>query len=238
MSNAGRVLALLLVGGAPSLLARQPAPVPDQSNTLSPAEQLNGWRLLFDGHSTAGWHNFRKTGPPAGWAVVDGALTRTGEGGDIVTDSSYANFELQLDWKISPNGNSGILYRVSDDQDWTYYSGPEMQVLDDAGHPDGKSPLTSAGADYGIYPAPRGVVKPAGEWNHVRLVVDGARVEHWLNGVKVVAYTLWSPEWQALVAASKFKEWPGYGLHTAGRIALQDHGNWVAYRNIKLRILP
>lgn len=238
MSNAGRVLALLLVGAAPSLLAQQPAPVPEHPNALSPAEQLNGWRLLFDGQTTAGWHNFRKTGPAVGWAAVDGALTRTGEGGDIVSDTTYANFELQLDWKISPNGNSGILYRVSDDQDWTYYSGPEMQVLDDAGHPDGQSPLTSAGADYGIYPAPRGVVKPAGEWNHVRLVVDGARVEHWLNGVKVVAYTLGSPEWQALVAASKFKEWPGYGLKTAGRIALQDHGNWVAYRNIKLRILP
>jgi hypothetical protein len=113
-----------------------------------------------------------------------------------------------------------------------------MQVLDDAGHPDGKSPLTSAGADYALYPAPLGVVRPAGEWNDVGLIVRGNHVEHWLNGTKVVDYELGSPDWEQRVKASKFAEWPTYGRAASGHIALQDHGDWVAYRNIKIRVLP
>ena len=113
-----------------------------------------------------------------------------------------------------------------------------MQILDDDGHADGKSPLTSAGAGYGLYPAPRGVVKPATEWNSARLVVNGNHVEHWLNDVKVVEYELGSPDWEQRVQASKFKEWAGYGRATRGHIALQDHGDRVAYRNIRLRELP
>jgi hypothetical protein len=113
-----------------------------------------------------------------------------------------------------------------------------MQVLDDARHPDGRSRLTAAGSAYGLYPAPAGVAKPAGEWNQVRLVVKGAHVEHWLNGQKVVEYELWSPDWKARVANSKFAQWPTYGLAKQGHIALQDHGDWVAYRNIRIRVLP
>jgi hypothetical protein len=112
-----------------------------------------------------------------------------------------------------------------------------MQVLDDAGHVDGKNRLTSAGSNYGLHAAPAGVVKPVGEWNQVRLLVRGSHVEHWLNGQKVVEYELWTPEWEALVKASKFVEWPGYGRATRGHIALQDHGDWVAYRNIRIRAL-
>jgi len=207
-------------------------------SALSPDEQAAGWRALFDGKTTAGWRGYRQRGMPRGWQAVDGALTRVGEGGDIVTADQFANFELALEWKVAPRGNSGIFYRVTEDQEQTYHSGPEMQVLDDAGHRDGGSRLTSAGSLYGLYAAPAGVVKPAGEWNAVRIVANGTHVEHWLNGVKVVEYELWSPDWERRVRESKFKEWPAYGRAKRGHIALQDHGDWVAYRNIKIKVLP
>src|SRR6202022_3657427 len=130
-----------------------------------------------------------------------------------------------------------IIYRIDDSDEKTYMTGPEMQVLDDARHADGQSRLTSAGAAYGLYAAPVGVVKPAGEWNSVRLLVNGNHVEHWLNGTKVVEYELLSPDWEAKVQASKFKEWPGYGRAKSGRIGLQDHGDTVAFRNIRIRVL-
>src|SRR5512134_2871917 len=180
--------------------------------TATPTPQ-SGWRPLFDGRTTAGWRGFRQDSMPAGWRVVDGALTRVAEAGDIVTVEQFANFELELEWSVAPGGNSGIMFRVTEDSDATYKSGPEMQVLDDAAHPDG-------------------------QWNAVRLVVNGAHVEHWLNGVKVVEYELWSPEWEAQVAATKFAQWPGYGRARAGHIALQDHGDRVSYRSIRIRVLP
>jgi hypothetical protein len=204
----------------------------------STATAQSDWRSLFDGRTTAGWRGFRLDTVPGGWQVVDGALTRVGEGGDIITTDQFANFELELEWNVVPGGNSGIMFRVTEDSDATYKSGPEMQVLDDAAHRDGQSRLTAAGANYGLDAAPAGVVKPAGEWNAVRLVVNGAHVEHWLNGVKVVEYELWSPAWEAKVAATKFAQWPGYGRARRGHIALQDHGDRVAYRNIRIRVLP
>jgi hypothetical protein len=207
-------------------------------NTLSSKEKRQGWRLLFDGMTTAGWRGFRQDTMPAGWRVTDGGLTRVAEAGDIITMDQFANFELALDWKISEGGNSGIMYRVTEASEATYESGPEMQVLDDAKHRDGLSRLTAAGAAYGLYPSPAGVVRPAGQWNSVRIVVRGAHVEHWLNRKKVVEYELWSPDWVARVKASKFREWPPYGRAQSGHIALQDHGDWVAYRNIKIRVLP
>ena len=221
-----------------------PAPLPSPPeastamNSLSPAERAAGWRLLFDGRTTDGWRGFKQTTMPAGWQVVDGALTRTAEGGDLVTTEKFANFELSLEWKVAPGGNSGIFYRASEDDEAIYWTAPEMQVLDDARHPDGKSRLTAAGSDYGIYESPAGIVKPAGEWNQVRIVVDGRHVEHWLNGVRVVQYELWSPDWEVRVRNSKFAPHLHYGRNTEGYIGLQDHGDWVAYRNIKIRVLP
>jgi hypothetical protein len=214
------------------------APGEAREPVLTPAEQADSWRALFDGATTSGWRGYQRRDMPSGWTAVDGALTRVGNAGDIVTLDQFANFELALEWKVAPGGNSGIFYRVVEGPERTYHSGPEMQVLDDAGHVDGKTRLTSAGSLYGLYAAPPGVVKPAGEWNAVRIVANGAHVQHWLNGVKVVDYELWSPDWERLVKASKFNEWPTYGRAKRGHIALQDHGDWVAYRNIKIKVLP
>jgi hypothetical protein len=194
---------------------------------------------LFDGKTLAGWHGFKTPGKvPPGWLVEEGAITPNRPGDDLVTDKSYANFELTLEWKVAAKGNSGIIYRIDPKAEVTYTSGPEMQVLDDAGHPDGKSRLTSAGADYGLYPSKAGVVKAAGEWNSVRLVVNGNQVQHWLNGVKLVDYELGSADWAAKVKASKFKEWPGYGKAKSGFIGLQDHGDRVWFKNIRIKELP
>ena len=173
---------------------------------------------------------------------MDGTLGLSGgngepSGGDIVTRDEYENFELRLQWRIAKDGNSGIMYRVSEEYEAPYESGPEMQVLDDAGHADGKSRLTAAGSCFGLYPAPAGIVKPAGEWNDVRIIANGPHVEHWLNGKKVVEYELWSVDWRARVLASKFKQWPGYGMRKKGHIALQDHGNAVSFRSIRIRKL-
>jgi hypothetical protein len=204
---------------------------------LSPQEAASGWRLLFDGRTTAGWRGFRRADMPAGWQVVDGALTRIAEGADIVTTDQFGNFELALEWNVAPGGNSGVMYRVSEDVAESYESGPEMQVLDDARHADGKSRLTAAGSLFALYPSPEGVVRPAGEWNAARVVANGNHVEHWLNGVKVVECEIESPDWEARVRASKFRQWPSFGRARTGHIALQDHGDRVAYRNVKIREL-
>lgn len=213
---------------------RAVAPAP---NTLSDAEGAAGWRLLFDGRTTAGWRGYGLDTMPTGWKVVSGALTRVGETRDIITRDEFGDFELALQWKIAPGGNSGIMYRVHESGNPSYFSGPEMQVLDDARNADGKDPLTSAGADYALYAAPRGVVRPAGQWNDVRLVVKGNHVEHWLNGTRVVEYELQSADWKARVAKSKFSAWPEYGQFARGHIALQEHGARVQYRSIKIRAL-
>ncbi len=204
-------------------------------NRLTDQERADGWRLLFDGESLEHWRGFGRDDLPDGWAARDGMLTRVGPGGDIITRETFDDFELVAEWRVESGGNSGILYRGDELADYIYKTAPEMQVLDDAGHTDGGSPLTSAGAVYGLYPAPRGVVQPAGEWNHARIVADGAHVEHWLNGEKVAEYEQGSEEWDRLVAESKFAQWPRFGTLREGHIGLQDHGDRVEYRNLKIR---
>ena len=219
---------LSLAGGAQ---AQQPL------NTLTDAERAAGWTLLFDGQSLNGWRGYNMSGLPGSWAAREGALARVGPGGDLITDAQYDDFELTFEWKVETGGNSGVFYRAAEGQDLIYYSAPEYQVLDDAHHADGQSPLTSAGSNYALDAAPRGHVKPAGEWNSGRVVVRGDHVEHWLNGAQVVAYELHGAEWKDRVANSKFAAWPAYGMATRGHIGLQDHGDPVWYRNIKLRVL-
>lgn len=219
----------------------KPAPHPLVANTLSDPEKAAGWRLLFDGKSTAGWHGFNRRDFPAGWEVQDGCLVHVDGGGDIVTDEEFENYELTLEWKISPGGNSGIFYNVQESEKYKYVweTGPEMQVLDNELHPDGRNPLTSAGSNYALHAPPCDSTLPVGRFNRVRIVVaaDG-HVEHWLNDLKCADYRLGDPDWTALVNASKFKSMPDYGRFRKGRIALQDHGDKVWYRNIKLRPLP
>jgi hypothetical protein len=211
---------------------------PEGPNTLTRAERVAGWRLLFDGQSTSGWRGFRQASMPEGWKVIDGALTRDTAGGDVITTDSFSNFELALEWQIAPAGNSGIMYRVSEAAELTFLSGPEMQVIDNAQNPDGGTAVTSAGACYALYGPSRDVTRPAGSWNEVRLVASGSHIEHWLNGVKVVEYELGSADWFAKVQASMFRDVQTYGREPSGHIALQDHGDRVAYRSIKIKLLP
>lgn len=194
-----------------------------------------GWRPLFDGTSLAGWRGYKTTTPPSGWQAVDGALVRNGPGGDLMTVDEFGDFELELEWKVGPGGNSGIMYRVTTGPDLPWHTGPEMQVLDNAGHADGRNPLTSAGSNYAVHAPVKDVTRPVGEWNAVRLVVRGAHVEHWLNGVKLLEYELWSPDWEARVKASKFGVMAGYGRSKRGHLVLQDHGDVVSFRNLRIR---
>ena len=208
-----------------------------EHNRLTAAERAAGWQLLFDGNSLEGWRGYNSEFMPTGWSVENGMLTRTGPGGDIITEQQFGDFELYLEWLVGPGGNSGVLVRAVEGQEEVYHGAPEMQILDDAGHPDGRSPLTSAGSNYGLHGAPRGIVKSAGEWNSSRIVVVNNQVEHWLNGDKVVEYELGSADWLRRVANSKFAQWPAYGRASRGHIGIQDHGDRVSFRNLKVREL-
>jgi hypothetical protein len=197
------------------------------------------WRQLLPGEDLSAWRGWQADGIPAGWHLKDGTLTKEGEVDDIVTHDEFGNFELELEWKIGAGGNSGIFYRGTREYDHIYWSGPEYQLLDDARARDGKNPLTSAASAYALYGPPRGVVKPAGEWNKTRIVVAGSHVDHWLNGQKVVEYELGSDDWKARVAASKFREYPHYGLAQQGYIGIQgDHDGLLAIRHVRIRELP
>jgi hypothetical protein len=218
-------------------LALTALPQDAQLNTLTAEEVKAGFQLLFDGKTMDGWHRWKGGPVGKGWTVQEGAISYTPgtEGGDIATDGKYADFELRLEWRVAPAGNSGIFYRVADDGAVPWETGPEMQVLDDAGHPDGRSRMTSAGACYGLYPSPAGVVRPGGEWNQVRILAIGPKVEHWLNGVKVVEFEIGSEDFERRVKESKFKAGPRYGRLQEGRFVLQDHGDRVDYRNLRVR---
>jgi len=207
-------------------------------NTLSEREKADGWTLLFDGASAKGWHGWKKTEfPSVGWGVKDGLLMFTpgNGGGDIATDAEFGDFELSLEWRVGPGGNSGIMYRCTEDKNYPWETGREFQILDDARHNDGKKPKTRAGTMYDVFACAQDVSRPAMEWNHARIVARGTRLEHWLNGIKVVDIDTASEEYAKAVAASKFPGMPDYGKRSAGKIALQDHGDPVWYRNIKIR---
>jgi len=203
------------------------------------ARPFAAWRTLFDGSDTQALRGWISGVLPAGWHVVDGTLTKDGVVEDLLTREVFASFELELEWKIGKDGNSGVLYRGTREYDHLYWSGPEYQLLDDANAADGRSRLTASGAAYGIYPSPAGIVKPFGQWNTTRIVVRGSRVEHWLNGRQVVAYELGSADWRTRVAASKFSRYPDYGAAKRGFIGIQgDHPGFLALRHMRIRELP
>ena len=207
-------------------------------NTLNEAERAAGWRLLFDGTSLNGWRAYQGDSIPPAWRVVNGSITKNVTTRDIVTLDQFGDFDLIFEWKVATGGNSGLFYRATEEYNRVYWSATEYQLLDDPNAPDGRNRLTAAGAAYGLYPAPEGVVKPAGEWNSSRVLAVGPFVEHWLNGRKIVAYTQWSPDWLAKVQASKFRDYPNYGRAERGHIALQgDHRGDLELRNIKIRAI-
>ena len=218
-----------------------------QDNQLTEDEKKAGWRLLFDGRTTEGWRGYKMDKMPPGWKVIDGNLVRVsgGEGGkgagggdDIITIEQFADFEVQLEWKIMDRaGNSGIILRASEDAVTSWHTGPEMQILDNAAYP-GRSVRQLAGACYDLYAAAKDVSRPRGEWNAVRVVADGNHMEHWLNGVKLFEYELASDDWKERVAKSKFRDMNGFkNPPTKGHICLQDHTARIEYRNIKIRLL-
>jgi len=202
------------------------------------------WTSLFDGTTTTGWHAYGKGSSTGRWKVADGAIyidtTQKGEGGDLITAEEYDNFDLSLEWKIAAKGNSGIIFYVNEDTakyHATYETGPEMQVLDNNGHADAKIIKHRAGDLYDLISCNTETVKPAGEWNVAEIKSKDGKLNFYLNGTNVVSTTMWDDNWKKMVAASKFKDMPGFGTFKKGRIALQDHGNLVWYRNIKIKKL-
>jgi len=202
------------------------------SLAIAPAFADDGFRPLTE------WRSYAGTGIPASWVIADGVITHKGGDGDLVSVETFTDFELDFDWKISPGGNSGVMFRVDERYPAPYQSGPEYQILDNAGAPDAKSPLTSAASDYGLYAPSADLTLPVGQWNAARLIVSGNHVEHWLNGKMVVSYELGSPDWKARVANSKFAAWPEYGVVPTGHIDLQDHPGEVSFRNLMIKPLP
>jgi hypothetical protein len=220
------------------------------NNTGTKQKKEEGWVSLFDGTTTTEWRGYNQEAfPVKGWVVEEGTLHvmgsgkgEAGGGGDIITKNKYKNFELSLEWKVSEGGNSGIFYLAQEKPDQPIWkSAPEMQILDNERHPDAKLGVDGnrmAGSLYDLIPGKPDVVKPAGEWNEVKVMVYKGTVVHTVNGVNVLEYHLWTPEWNTMCANSKFKDFTDFvNTTTEGYIGLQDHGDDVWFRNIKIKEL-
>lgn len=211
-------------------------------NVLTETQTNEGWVLLFNGENLDGWRTFKNRQADS-WEVVDGLLhckpfDSAEHRADLITLATYDNFELAFEWKISYQGNSGVMFHVSEEFDQPYFSGPEYQLIDDIGYPGVLAETQRTAANYDMHvPAEETKPNPAGQWNYSRLVVDGNKVVHWLNGEKVVDYELHSDDWLARKNGSKWKDVAGYGMSTSGHIALQDHGMEVWYRNVMIKPL-
>lgn len=223
------------------------------SSTNSAARDEKDFISLFDGKTTKGWHTYGKNTIGKAWKVEDGALRldaaskkdwQTAEGGDIMSDEEFDNFDLKLDWKISPKGNSGIIFYIHEDPakyQYPWNTGPEMQVLDNGsptqlGHDDAKLYTHRAGDLYDLL-ASKDAVKPAGEWNAIEIVANKGKLDFYMNGVHTLSTTMWNDTWKQMVSISKFKGMEGFGTYQKGRIGLQDHGNDVWFRNIRIKKL-
>ncbi|WP_291777495.1 DUF1080 domain-containing protein [Cecembia sp.] len=211
-------------------------------------EAENEWISLFDGKTFQGWSKYGGGEVGAAWKIQDGAIYldalnkegwQTGDGGDIITNEEFENFHFQVEWKIAENGNSGIIFLVHESPEYAYpwMTGPEMQILDNDGHPDAKIHTHRAGDLYDLIASNEETVKPVGEWNLAEIIIDEGNLELHLNGVRVVSTSLWTEEWNEMIANSKFKDMPGFGKYQKGKIALQDHGDEVWFRNIRIKKL-
>lgn len=246
---------LLLAGSAIVIMAAAPIlkkantdkKTEISSSTLAP-ENSDGWISLFDGKTTKGWHTFNQKTVGSAWKVDAGTLHltvpgsagyQTKGGGDVVTDQEFTNFDLKLEWKISPKGNSGIIFDVKEDPKYsdTWRTGPECQVLDNDGHDDGKIKKHRAGDLYDLISSSSEPVKPVGQWNQVEIKLNNGKLDFYMNGVNTVSTTMWDDNWWKLVKGSKFVKMPDFTKFKTGHIALQDHGCEVWYRNIKIRKL-
>ncbi len=215
-------------------------------NTLSEKEKAEGWQLLFDGKTMAGWKDYNGTTLTQPWHVVEGCIQAKGDGSDasgyIVTDKQYENFELSWDWKLSKGGNSGMLYHVVERPQYSvpYVTGPEYQLIDAPNFPDKLEDWQNMGADYAMHIPDTSLMKvnPQGEWNNSRIVFDNGHVEHWLNGVKILEFEAWTDDWYARKNSGKWHNAPEYGLAKKGVLCLQDHGYPASFRNIKIKELP
>lgn len=212
-------------------------------NNLSNEEKTGGWHLLFDGKTMDGWRTYQNKKSDS-WSVKDGALYCEGSEtnksdlrADIITNGEYENFDFSVDWKISPKGNSGIMYMVTEEYAAAYLSGPEYQLIDDKNFPEKLEDWQKTGANYAMNPAPTAKPNAVGEWNHTRIVVNNGHVQHWLNGDKIVEYDLWTDQWKKEKVEGKWKDAEGYGMSKKGHIALQDHGSEAWFKNIKIKQL-
>ena len=214
-------------------------------DALNDTEQAEGWRLLFDGAGLSGWHGYNG-GTLESWTIEDCAIKSVGTEGnygsdmraDLVTDGEYTNFEFSIDWKASEGGNSGLMYGVIEDEkyDAAWMTGPEYQLVDDVGFPSELEEWQKAAANYAMHAAAEDKpLKPVGEWNNSRIVVNGEQVEHWLNGAKVLEFERWNDEWENLKNAGKWQDAPDYGSAATGHIVIQDHGSVFWFRNVKIR---
>ena len=213
-------------------------------NELTANEKSQGWKLLFDGNTLNGWRTYKNV--PGSWKVTNGILcserSESDTHADLITSDEFENFELSIDWKISPKGNSGIMYLVTEQYDNSYQSGPEYQLIDDKGFPGQIEEYQKTGANYAMQPAAVSAANAPGEWNHTRIIVNKGHVEHWLNGKKLLEYQIGSEEWKKQKAAGKWKDEPGYGASKSGHIALQAAHSEVdktdiCFRNIKIKVL-
>lgn len=210
-------------------------------NTLTEEEKTAGWKLLFDGKSADMWRNYGGTGL-TGWEIKDGELIALGLGndmvGDIITKDEFENFEFSVEWKLSPGANSGIFFNVVEEGfEAIYHTGPEYQLIDDENFHEPLENWQITAANYAMHRPALKAYNPVGEYNHSILKVNNGHVQHWLNGKLVVAYDLWSEDWHKRVNSGKWKDFPSYGLAKKGKLGLQDHGNMIWFRNIKVREL-
>ncbi len=215
-------------------------------NTLSSAEKKQGWKLLFDGKTSANWKGYNREEVPSEWKIDDGVISFNPDHADadnrpkdLISKQAFKDFDLSLEWKISTNGNSGVLFNVVENPAYAepYMSGFEMQILDNDGHPDGKIPKHRAGDLYDLIKSSSEPVKPVGQWNHIEVKSLHGHYTFTMNGVKINEFQMHDAAWNEMVAASKFKQWPEFGKATSGKICLQAHGNQVFFRAVKIRKL-